>query len=121
MAENEPETVDDTLRSIGISPRERLGRIEALLTRMDEKLDNKADASMVSNLAARISALELSEAVGNRDASALAIEVRDRLDVRVSALQKQHMRLDKRLSYYAGAVAAILLAAPFVWEWIIKR
>lgn len=121
MADGEPEAYkEQDLRSIGVSPRERLERIENLLTRMDEKLDNKADASVVTSLITRISALELSEALGNQTAATLALDVRDKLDVRVSALQKEHQKLDKKLTYYAGGVAALLAAAPFVWQYIIK-
>ena len=45
MTENEPEAYrDDTLRSIGISPRERLAHIEAALKNIDEKLDIRFDS-----------------------------------------------------------------------------
>ncbi len=42
--DGEPEAyVDDTLRSIGISPRERLAHIESALEKIDQKLDVRFD------------------------------------------------------------------------------
>lgn len=118
--EGEPEAyVDDTLRSAGISPRERLERIENILTRMDEKLDNKADALVVNALIARIAALELAGALVAQQSSSLASDVRDKLDSKIEKLQGEHAKLDKKLSRYAGAVAVILFLAPFVWEGVL--
>ena len=47
----------DDLRSIGISPRERLAHIEAALARIDEKLDVRFDV-----VEARLSAVESTQA-----------------------------------------------------------
>lgn len=45
MTDEEPEAyVDESLRSISISPRERLAHIEETLLRIDEKLDIRFDA-----------------------------------------------------------------------------
>ena len=48
---------DDTLRSIGISPRERLAHIEAALGKISEKLDVRFDA-----VEHRLSAVETAQA-----------------------------------------------------------
>ncbi len=111
---------EDDLRSAGISPRERLERIETMLSRIDEKLDTKADAVMVASLSARISAIELAAAVVTNQTTTLANDVRDKLDARVSALQKEHQVLNTKLTWFAGAVAAVITAAPFVWQLIFK-
>jgi hypothetical protein len=61
--EGEPEAYrDDGLRGAGISPRERLERIEAMLERIDSKMDARMDS-----MSARLGLLELN---GSKQAQA---------------------------------------------------
>ena len=46
------------LSNAGISPRERLERIENMLAKIDEKLDYKADLAYVARIESRIGNLE---------------------------------------------------------------
>lgn len=56
--DGEPEAYkDDTLRSISISPRERLERIETMLVKIDEKMDLRFDS-----VEKRIGAVEATQA-----------------------------------------------------------
>lgn len=48
----------DGLQNAGITPKERLERIEAMLTKIDEKLDGKADAALVAAIEVRLRTLE---------------------------------------------------------------
>ena len=52
-------TPHDDLVGAGISPKERLERIETMLERIDNKLDNKADRSDLIILENRVREIEL--------------------------------------------------------------
>jgi hypothetical protein len=123
---------DETLRNIGITPRERLERIENMLVNIDEKLDVKADKTEMLQLEARVRAIEVEgsrlarEAIHKADV--LAHErLRDieQLEVRlvkfdsdlasdVERLRKDHSALSSRVSWAFGAVAAIVALSDII-------
>ena len=119
--EGEPEAYrDDSLRSIGISPRERLARIEALLLDITSKLDNKANREDLLALEARVWKIEVqgsthaSEAL--TEARRLAEERRqdlETLDADVTLLRKDHIELKTRIAYIGGALAVAAVISEY--------
>lgn len=90
--EGEPEAYrDDTLRSIGISPRERLERIEKMLETIDGKLDGKVD---------------MTEFV--------------KLETRVDGLHRDHENLKNRMAWLAGALAVGAILGEYIIGRIIS-
>lgn len=91
---------DDTLRAIGISPRERLERIELLLERVDSKLDGKADA-------AALAALEMRVRANEQMLSPAATEMRAKIAHLDAAIDKH----GRKLAYATGTLSAIIVIA----------
>jgi hypothetical protein len=120
--EGEPEAyVDDSLRSIGISPRERLARIETLLVAIEQKLDNKASQADMLALEVRVREIETK---GTRHTAEAMVESRrlaeerlvdlKELEADFAALRMDHEQLGRRLSWALGAVAAAAVVAEYV-------
>jgi len=116
---------DDSLRGIGISPRERLERIEALLGVIDSKLDQKADKADVVALDQRVRTLEL-HGTSLAQETKLAVERLQGVseahlgEMRgaVDALAAGQSHIQVRLSYYAGGLAVLavgLSVASRIW------
>lgn len=96
----------EDLIGAGISPRERLERIEKVLDRIDMKLDGKADAAVVVALEVRLALLERS--VAEHHAAAEERRTRDdRVQEAVDELNEGQRAIERRVAYAAG-VAAIL-------------
>lgn len=111
---------ENDLRNIGISPRERLERIESLLGRMDEKLDNKADAATVLAMSLRIAALEQTEAArvaAEKVADTQEEQFHYQMRAEMTLLEKEHNELKRQIAYYAGGLVVVL----FVAEEIARR
>ena len=119
--EGEPEAYrDDSLRSIGISPRERLARIEALLLDITSKLDNKANREDLLALEARVWKIEvqgsthaaeaLTEARRLAEERKQALEV---IDADVEMLRKDHNELKTRIAYIGGALAVAAVISEY--------
>lgn len=100
----------DDLNNAGISPRERLQRIEELLGRVDAKLDNKANASDVVALELRVRALETSG--GER-----VQEMRER----VGSLDGDVRVIGRRLAYATGTLASVIVMSNMVVAWFISH
>lgn len=123
--DGEPEAyVDESLRSIGISPRERLARIEQLLVDIGQKLDNKASREEMLALEVRIWQIEVkgSNAANEalNEARRLArerVEDLEQLEAEVKMLSEQHADLKAKLAYIAGGIAVVAVAG----EAIINR
>lgn len=110
------EPIDETLRNIGISPRERLERIETMLERIDGKLDSKADASEVVALNVRLSVLEAS--VIEHHALILHDRGKDwvtNLESEVDNLHREHNRIKTRMAYFAGVAATVVVVAEIIF------
>ena len=88
----------DGLSNAGISPRERLQRIETLLERVDQKLDNKANAADLVALELRVRQLE--QHGGER-----VQEMRNRVEHLDSAVSI----IGKRLAYATGTLSAVVV------------
>ena len=86
---------DDGLQNAGISPRERLERIERMLEKIDDKLDTKADAALVTSLQSRLEIIE-------RDGTNLARAA----DRHASDARSEISRVKIKMAFYAGALAA---------------
>ena len=128
MVDGEPEAyVDESLRSIGISPRERLARIETLLVTIEGKLDNKAN--QVDFLALEVRVRDI-ETKGSHAAVAALAEARrlakERLDdmkeleADFQILRHDHEQLGRRLAWALGAVAAAAVLAEAILSTVIK-
>ncbi len=120
---------DDSLANAGITPKERLTNIETILTRIDSKLDGKANQSDVAAMELRVRAIEV--------ANALTFDTKDRLDKveadakvrldrveadaqsRIERVEHEVSGLGKKIAYAAGSLAVVvvivnLVAARFV-------
>lgn len=106
--------MDETLKSIGISPRERLERIEAVLERIDNKLDGKADQSTVVAMEVRLKAVEACIERGED----LKIRYAE-LNAVFKELHADHEQLRNRMAYYFGGIAAIAVAAELFFAHLI--
>ncbi len=105
--EGEPEAYkEQDLRSIAISPRERLERIEKGIDQVLSKLDSKADAAAVVAVALRVAALEQNVAVAAQ-AAMDAHDARARMDIEVDNLRQGHAKLGRKVAYYAGGLAML--------------
>lgn len=119
--EGEPEAyVDESLRSIGISPRERLARIETLLVAIESKLDSKADKSDIVQLEARIWAIEVhgshTATEASKAAQALSEErARDikEVETELAALREDHHQLKSRIAWIGGALAVAAVISEY--------
>ena len=98
----------DGLSNAGISPRERLERIENMLTKIDEKLDSKADIS-------RVVVLEqfMIESRG-RNPERLIAELRE-AQSHIRTLESEHQVMRRRIAYYSGAAAVIAFIGREIW------
>lgn len=104
---------DDELVGAGISAKERLERIEALLDRMDRKLDSKVDQAEFLSLDARVRDLELHGSQATRDLVVGCSEMTGT----IVELRESHNALKVRIAYAAGAAAVVVVAA----EWLLAR
>jgi len=106
MVEDEPEAyMDDTLRSIAISPRERLAHIEDALIRIDAKLDLRFDA-----VEKRLSAVESTQ-VGQASTAEFvqkATVLADEAAKKASALADEQTRTAANLAKEAAGKAVAL-------------
>ncbi len=128
--------MEDGLQGAGITAKERLERIEAMLARMDEKLDAKFDT-----LQNRISLIELNGSKQAQDSEKLAeaLELRVRtietkvfpvtesLEDQLGKLQDEHKRLSKtldgvrvRMWMAVGGIAAVG-AATDIYLRVVNR
>lgn len=101
---------DDSLAGAGISPRERLQRIEELLGRVDQKLDNKANSADVVALELRVRALE--QGGGERVA-----EMRER----VGALDADVAVIGRKLAYATGTLATVMVLVNAATAYVISN
>lgn len=97
---------EDSLSNAGISPRERLERIEQMLERIDGKLDGKANAAEVAGLEARIRELELNGSVHIPEMRA-----------KVEALEVGHGVIQRKLAYATGTIVVVMV---FV-NWLLPQ
>lgn len=126
--EGEPEAYrDDNLRSAGITAKERLARIEDLLVRMDEKLDDKASRSEMAALELRIRSIEVSGSKAANDALDEARRLAHEregdllmLDKEYKQLRSDHEMLGKRIAWALGALAVAAVAAEAVLSSILR-
>ena len=100
----------DSFRNAGISPGQRLFRIEALLESMDSKLDGKADLAYVTAIEQRLRLLE----VGG---DAKTNELRGRMD----RLEHSVDGIQRKLAYSTGTLASLMLVANAVVVWFINN
>jgi hypothetical protein len=125
--DGEPEAyVDDSLRSIGISPRERLARIESLLVTMDSKLDNKANRADVLALETRVWEIEVrgtaATNIACEEAKRLAAEREadhKELQEHVARLRADHEALSKRIAWGFGALTVAAIVAEYILGHVI--
>ncbi len=97
--DGEPEAYrDETLRSISISPKERLQRIEEMLVKIDEKMDSKFDV-----LELRIRTLEINVAP-------VAEEAKKEIERLNTVVQGIH----NKILWASGAIAALVMIAQIV-------
>ncbi len=90
---------DDGLSGAGITAKERLTNIELILTRMDVKLDGKANQSEVDALKVEVHALQIQNAT--------TFDTKVRLD-KVEAAQQA---AGKRMATWAGAIGVLVVVA----------
>lgn len=109
---------DDSLANAGITPKERLTNIEQLLTRIDGKLDGKANQSDVAAMELRVRAIEV--------ANALTFDTKDRLDrveadakARLDRVEEKTAGNDRKLAVYAGIGVAAVFAANLL-PWLLR-
>lgn len=122
VMEGEPEAyVDDSLRSIGISPRERLARIEALLVTIDDKLSSKASQVDMLALEVRIRKIETEGSVHAREAVEEARRLaREReedlimLTKEYRQLRSDHEGLGRKIAWAFGALAVAAVGAEAI-------
>ena len=96
--------MSDDLEAAGLTAKERLGRIEELLDKMDRKLDDKASMSEVIALEARVRELELHGSESVR-----------KMEPAVNKLFELVRQTEKKMAYYAGAAAvAVVLATALL-------
>jgi hypothetical protein len=99
----------------GISPKERLERIEAMLSGIDKKLDGKADVAIVIAMETRLSLLEkaqIEQRMLQRANEEKVLEARTLAE----ALRVESAQITRRVAYAGGAVAA----AVFLGEIAIR-
>lgn len=119
--EGEPEAyVDESLRSIGISPRERLARIETLLVAIEGKLDNKADKADIVQLEARIWAIEVHGShTATEAAKAAKLLSEERMhdikavEAELMDLREDHHQLKSRIAWLGGALAVAAVVSEY--------
>jgi hypothetical protein len=118
--EGEPEAYkEQDLRSIAISPRERLERIEKGIDQVLSKLDTKADAASVIAVAVRVAALEQNVAVAAQS-SIDAHASRERMETEVDNLRQEHVKLGRKVAYYAGGLAMFGVFGEVLF-WLMKK
>lgn len=100
-------STDDSLANAGISPRQRLERIEALLERIDGRLDGKADAGVVWALEERVRTLEQNG--GDR-----VVEMREHVGV----LERDLGALGRKIAYATGTLAAVMVLVNAASAWL---
>lgn len=100
----------DSFRNAGISPGQRLFRIEALLESMDSKLDGKADLAYVVALEQRVRLLEIG-------GDARSNEMRGRVDKQDDALGS----LQRKLAYATGTLATVVVISNATLAWFITH
>lgn len=100
----------DDLNNAGISPRERLQRIETLLERVDQKLDNKANAADLVALELRVRDLETS-------GGARVNEMRER----VGSLDSDVQIIGRKLAYATGTLATVIVVSNIVVAYLINH
>lgn len=101
--------VRDDLQGAGISPRQRLERIEALLERIDGRLDSKASASDVIALELRVRDLEQS---GGERVS----EMRER----VGGLDADLQVIGRKLAYATGTLATVIVVSEVLLVQVLR-
>ena len=120
--DGEPEAyVDDSLRSIGISPRERLARIETLLVTIEQKLDNKASQADFLALEQRVREIETkgthniteSLAEARRLARERIADLKE-LEQDFQLLREDHEALGRKIAWAFGALAVAAVGAEAV-------
>ena len=118
--EGEPEAYkEQDLRSIAISPRERLERIEKGIDQVLSKLDSKADAAAVVAVALRVAALEQHIAVAAQAAIDVH-EARIRMEDEVDTLRQEHAKLGRKVAYYAGGLAMLGFVGEILF-WVMRH
>ena len=120
--EGEPEAyVDESLRSIAISPRERLARIEALLVTIEQKLDYKASQADLLALEVRVREMEVKGTHHAQDALEEARRLaREReadlvmLDNEYKTLRQDHEALGKKIAWAFGVLATAAVVSEYI-------
>lgn len=107
---------ENDLRGIGISPRERLARIEALLEIVDAKLDGKASSESVVALALRVAALESNTAVLEQR-NQQVLNWRDEVRHEIATVKDDISTIGRKLAYATGTLAVVVIGA----QWILGR
>lgn len=100
----------DSFRNAGISPGQRLFRIEELLEKMDSKLDSKADLAYVAQIEGRLRLLE----VGG---DAHTNELRGRMD----RLEHATDGIQRKLAYATGTLATVVVLVNAVTLFFINN
>lgn len=117
----------DSLRSIGISPRERLERIENLLGSIDAKLDVKADKEDLRLLEGRVREMELHGSSGLQELRGIVTEAKHLSEknaavqnIAMTEVRTLHQATQTKLAYYAGGLAVLTTAATILQRFILK-
>ena len=100
----------DELQGAGITAKERLERIEALLDRMDRKLDSKVDTQEFLALDARVRDIELHGSQHVQDLLAGA----GKMTESVTSLTDGQNAIKVRVAYAAGAAAVAVIVAEII-------
>lgn len=88
----------DDLGNAGITAKERLGNIETILTRMDAKLDGKADVAAVNLLELRVRNLEIH-----------GPEPMAEMRIKISALEDSINSVGRKLAYATGTLSVVVV------------
>jgi hypothetical protein len=110
---------EDDLSHAGISPRERLQRIEDLLTKVDGKLDGKADQADLIALEGRVRAIEYLGAEARAQTIERAANV-VKQDRRLSDLESNVVSMGRKLAYATGTISVVIVIANLAAARIIN-
>lgn len=101
---------NENFRNAGISPGQRLFRIEELLEKVDSKLDGKADLAYVAQIESRLRLIEIG-------GDAHTNELRGRMD----RLENTTNSIQRKLAYATGTLAMIVVAVNAVSVYFINN
>jgi hypothetical protein len=100
--------MSDEMAGAGITAKERLERIELMLSRIDGKLDGKADQSDLMALEGRVRQIEQhggpATSAAMRDVHDLRTEAREQID----SLSQSVTALKNRMAQVAGGLAVVV-------------